>query len=516
MDGLEKIQEYIKGFICEKNNIQEQIAKIEEKRTQLAQERNAKKKTDGVCETVNQLGKQIAELGNKSQELQEQLDFKSYSLKTQINSIIDNLIAEGIRKIRIANDEVYELREKSEKQKERNEKYQLQKQEFYVRFGRMPELSERASKESKLQEKETEKSILEIQELNDKIAQIENELDLLAKTKIHIKNGDWKSIVEEEKSVEDLRIEEIRIEEMEPIEEIYVEEFEPVEELYVEEFQPIEELHVEEFKLTEEKVEELKIETTELIEENPVDEIEKLARAIVEEIVAEQTKEYDVHKIEETEESEETEIIFAENAEDIIAYEKEKKGKVIIPLFGQRATISNITVKFEEGNLVYKAQMTDDEEVKIYPSRLGEESVILRDKQNREECKEILINYAISEHRIIDKSVINKIDPLVCELLIECAERYGHNAKKLVYNYAESFASGEIENVPGIIYNLSYIEQSNLCRKEKMILNKICKNARKNNNIDVIETFSGFRKIKYIFKRLLSINNIKVLPEAKY
>ena len=101
-------------------------------------------------------------------------------------------------------------------------------------------------------------------------------------------------------------------------------------------------------------------------------------------------------------------------------------------------------------------------------------------------------------------------------MLIECAEKYGHNAQELVYNYAQSFVDRELETVPGIIYNLSYIEESNLSKKEKAIIKRICKNARKNNTIDIIESFSGFRKVKYLFKRIFAINNVKVLPEAKY
>ena len=74
----------------------------------------------------------------------------------------------------------------------------------------------------------------------------------------------------------------------------------------------------------------------------------------------------------------------------------------------------------------------------------------------------------------------------------------------------------EVDVVPAIIYNLSYIEASNLSRKEKAVMNKICRNARKNEKIDIIEAFAGFRKIKYVLKRLFAVNNVKVLPEAKY
>jgi len=512
MNGLEEIQEYIKSFVCEKKYMQEEIIKIEEKRTQLAEQRNEKKKANGNYEEINELGRQISELGNQSQEWQNKLDFKLHEAKTQINLIIDNLIAEGIRKIRIVNKEIGELAEKSEQQKERNERYQLQKQEFYVRFGRMPELSERAEKENQLQEKESEKSALEIKQFESQIGEIEEEITTLARIKREVKNGNWYEIVGNTVVEQEICIEEINVEEIEPIEELYVEEFGGVEELYIEEFQPIEEIKIEEFQESETLTED-EGESFELIKESPIDEIEELAKAIIEEIVAEQTRDYNVNKIEEQTTQEDT--------EDIIIFEQEqekndKKEKVIIPLFGQRATISNIIIKIEEGQLVYKAQMSDEEEIKIYPANLGEESVLLRDKQNREECKEILVNYAVTEYKVFDKKVINKIDPLVCELLIECAERYGYDAQELVYNYAMSFSDGDSDSVPGIIYNLSYLEQSDLTRKEKAIINKICRNARKNNKIDIIESFSGFRRIKYIFKRLFAINNVKVLPEAKY
>ena len=161
MNGLREIQESIRNFICEKVQIQEQIAKIEAQRTQLAQQRNAKKQIDANCVEVNELGRQISELGNKSQELQNCLDSKVNEIKSQVNFAIDNLVAEGIRKIRIANGEIQDLNTRIERQKERNAKYQLQKQEFYLRFGRIPELSERSVMESKLQEKESEKSQLE-------------------------------------------------------------------------------------------------------------------------------------------------------------------------------------------------------------------------------------------------------------------------------------------------------------------------------------------------------------------
>lgn len=518
MNGLKEIHECIRNFIYEKRGVQEQIATIEEKRTQLAGQRNEKKKFNSDLAEVNELGRQISELGNQSQELQNKLDFRFCEVKAQINSNIDNFIAEGIRKIRIINEEIQELEEKNENQRERKARYQLQREEFYVRFGRMPELSENAIKENKAQEEECEKNLLRIQELSAEIETVEEEITSLARAKREFKNGNWNSIIETKNDVtEEICVETLEIDPIEQIEEIYVEEFGPIEEMYVEEFEPIEEIQVEEFnEMKETQIETIEVKDTE--EKSTVDEIEELARTIVEEIVAEQTRNLNINKIEEQQISNETK----ENvAEDIITFEQEseKKEKVIIPLFGQKATISNIIVKVEESQLVYKAQMSDGEEVKIYPSKIGEENVLLRDKQNREECEQILINYATSEYREFDKKVVSKIDPLVCELLIECAEKYSYDAQELVYNYAMSFSynvESDMGLVPAIIYNLSYLEQSSLSKKEKSIIKKICKNARKNTKVDIIESFSGFKKIKYIFKRLFAVNNVKVLPEAKY
>lgn len=505
MNGLERIQEFGMKFFCEKEYNQQQILEIEKQRLELAQKRNElKKSVNGNNAEINELGEQISRLGNQSQELQNRIDFNCREAKSQVNLMIDNLVAEGIRKIRKINDEIQELENKITAQKERKAKYELQKHEFYIRFGRMPELSENAKRESKLQEKETLKNTFEIKKLQLQIKLIEEEVAEVVKIKKQFKNSNWKAIIN---AVEQIYIEEINVEGLEPIEEFYVEEFKPIEQLYVEEFQPVEEIHIEEF---EENVEIGKQSTKTIVEEQN-DEIEKIARAIVEEIAEEQAKIANMKQIEEKEEV----------VEDIISFEekKEKKERIIIPLFGQKTVISNIIVKIEEAELVYKAQMSDEKEIKVYPSKLGKESVILRDKQNREECKEILINYAIDEHKTLDKKVVNKIDSLICELLIECAEEYGYDAQELIFNYAMSFSNTEevdIENVPGIIYNLSYIEDSKLSKKEKAIIKKICKNARKNSKVEIIESFTGFRKIKNIFKKLFTVNNVKVLPEAKY
>ena len=358
----------------------------------------------------------------------------------------------------------------------------------------MPEISKKAIKEREIQEKENKNNSLNLKELELQTLEIEQDITMLATAKREIKNGNWKYILENCNKAEEIYIEPLCIESIDTIEEISIEDIEPIEELYIEEFMPIEEIQIE--------------------EENSTNEIDELAKAIIEEIIATQES-----LLAETKNIAENDMI----EEKIVELEEhlqveEKKAKVIRPLFGQRAVIQNIIIKFEEEKLLYKAQMSDGEEIKIYPSKLGVQSVLLRDKQNREECREILTNYAINEYKPLDKKVINKIDPLVCELLIECAEEYSYDAQELIYNYAMSFSNivgNNTENVPGIIYNLSYMEDSELTRKEKGIINKISKNARQNKHVEIIESFTGFAKIKYIFKKMFTVNNVKLLPEAK-
>ena len=110
-----------------------------------------------------------------------------------------------------------------------------------------------------------------------------------------------------------------------------------------------------------------------------VDEIQELARAIVEEIIAEQTK--DINKSEIEEKNDEQEIItFEEKQEDVKVQKVEEK-----------VTLLNIIAKIEDGEVMYKAQASNEEELKIYPT-LEVRNVLLNDKECREEIKEILIN----------------------------------------------------------------------------------------------------------------------------
>ena len=114
MNGLEEIQKIINNFIDESKQAKQKISQIENERNILAQNRNQKKNAN-INEyeaEINMLGKQISELGNQSQELQNKLDAKYIDVKKVVNLMVDNLIAEGIRKARKLDEHIEELQEK--------------------------------------------------------------------------------------------------------------------------------------------------------------------------------------------------------------------------------------------------------------------------------------------------------------------------------------------------------------------------------------------------------------------
>ena len=326
MNKFEEIQEIIKNFIYEKQQMRREIAKIERQRTQLAKERNEKKtnaKTMKVVAEISELGKRITELGNQSQELQNKLDSRYLEVRGQVNTHINNLIAQGISEIRKHEEIKKEKQVAVEKQEERKSKYQTQKQEFYNRFGRMPELSETAQKENQAKEEECKLNKEEIAKIEEIIQILQGELSELAKEKRQFKNGEWAQLVQieeqpveleedEEEIVEEIQenpdIIEAQIEEAEEqcdleailnlVEDIIeerentskteahfeneeeavelpfinkiaennsqeiekTETIQEIEEIKVEDFQPIEDLNVEEIQVEEKNIPEVKIE----------------------------------------------------------------------------------------------------------------------------------------------------------------------------------------------------------------------------------------------------------------
>lgn len=508
MRGFEEIQKIVKNFVEESKQAKQQIIDIENERNNLAQERNEKKEAN-IQENlakINELGKQISKLGNQSQELQNKLDKRFFEVKKLVNLMIDNKITEEMRKIRKINEVKEEYMEKIALKEERNAKYEIQKQEFFERFGRMPELSENAKKEDTIQDKQCEKYREKAEEKQIQIEKCQENLAELVEFKNAVANKDWAKIIcdkkeNEEEIVELPLVEEIEIEEIEPIQEVEVEEFQPIEEISIEELEiePFEEIK-EENSAKEDSI--ISKNIVEESEKNEIDQIEELAKAIVEQIVAEQTEQTKKNITEE---------------QEIIAFE-EKNTEKYENLLNEPVLLSNIMVKIENNELIYKAQANNGEEISIKPTKLVTGNALLNTKEEIEKIKEILINYAVVEYKSLDKSVIKKIDPLVCKLLNKFAEEYDCDAEMLIYNYAMSFAKNEMlrTDFASITYNIAYIDETNLSKIEKREISKICRKALKNENIDIIGKTSVFSGIKYIFRRLFAINSENRLPEGKY
>lgn len=594
---MNRLEEIIKKFIDEKQQIKKEIAKIEAERAQLAQQRNEKKVqkayTQEVEAEINELGNRIAELGNQSQGLQNKLDSKYIKVKREINTEIDSLISKAMQEMREITESKEGKEEIVQKQESRNSRYEEQKQEFFAKFGRMPNLSERAQKENQIKEEECNKNKKEIVELETQIAKLQEEVSTLAKNKREFRNGNFAEIIretakeakelveesiilpfvedieetveknveaeefeiaEETKTEEFESIEEIETEEFEPIEEIEIEEFVPIEEIKIEEFVPIEKIEVEEFTPIKEMqieefvpAEEAKAEEIQTIENVKLAEIEEIKEenvAQIEEIEEvkdenikqrEEAKEEKIQAIEEkveeiktteefteSEETEELETVMEnyvkqkeiEQVAEIEQTEKEAKEPIN---FGEKVTISNITAKIKDGEVLYVASLSNGEKINVYPNRENEGKILNREKENISEIKEILINYAIAEYRTLDKKVIKKVDPVVCEILIRFAKKYNYDAQSLIYSYAMTFSKNdevEIDTMPQITYNLYFGEDTKISKKERETLLRICKNARKNEKIEIIGYNTGLKRIKYIFKRTFNLNNNNALPDT--
>ncbi len=508
MNNLEEIKKIIKNFIYESQQIEEQITEIENKRIQLAREKkNAT--VMGCINDANKFRNSIIELGNKSQELQNKLYYRFNEVKKIVNITIDNLITDRIRKIRKMDEEKQELEKQILSQTGTNVEYEARIQEFFERFGRVPELSEKAQKKEEIQDNKTTLYKNEIRNIEDSIINMENELTVLATIKRDVKNKNWSSFVEINKNEEKVeQIEQIEEEagKLPLIEEFQIEEIEPIEYIDVAEFKPIEqteigEIEIEEFQ-NESEIQDNNIMQKQVEQED--DDIERLARAIVEEIIAEQTKDIDINNIVNNKEINfntvlENETIKNQETEEVVS-------------------LLNIIVKIEDGEILYKAQLSNEDEVNVYPT-LEMKNILLNDKEYRENIKENLKNYTEKENKILDETVIKKIDPTICEVLERFAKKYNYDAENLIYNYAMSFSTkteGDVDFITPITYNLAYLKYTNLSNKEKKVISKICKKSAENENVDIIGGITGFGKIKYIFRRIFNLNNMDALPDGKY
>ena len=507
MNNLEEIKKIIKNFIYESKQIEGQITEIETKRIQLAQEKK-KAITNGCISDGNMFRSTIVELGNESQELQNKLYYKFNEVKKIVNITIDNLITDKIRKIRKMDEEKQELENQILNQTGINGEYEARIQEFFERFGRVPELSEKAQKKEEIQDNKITSYKNEIKNIEDSIINMETELTELATIKRDVKNKNWSNFIEINKNEE--KVEEIeQIEEeagkLPLIEEFQIEEIDQIEYIDVADFKPIEQTEIGEIELEEFQEEpEIKYNniTQQQIKQEPEDDIERLARAIVEEIIAEQTKNINI----------------VENDQKISFDTVLEKQTIKNQEAEEVVTLLNIIAKIEDGEIVYRAQISNEEEIVVYPT-LEMKNILLNDKEYREDIKMVLEDYSDKENKIFDETVIKKIDPTICEILERFAKKYDYNSENLIYNYAMSFSTkteGDVDFITPITYNLAYLKYTNLSNKEKKVISKICKKSAENENVDIIGGITGFGKIKYIFRRIFNLNNMDALPDGKY
>lgn len=552
---LDMVKEEIKEFSKQSQIKKRQIVEIENKRTQLAEQRNFAKKnavTESDWQNINELGREISNLGNQSQELQKQVDREILESKQQIISKIDNIIAEEIRKARLINEQIQEFEENNQNEQEKKIRYEIQKQEFYERFGRIPEFSDETKEELEKLSQRCEKNQEEIKKLEARVNEIEDNISEMANIRQDFKNGNLQNIIAKEENIAtdtEPKVEEVQIEAEPDIEEVTIDEFPQFEAIAIEEPPQIEEIAIEEAPV----VEDIKIEEVPAIENIEVEEAPKIDELNIEDLYVEEFKELEEEKendpieddiikqiemilqeqdekakntnqiVENQVEEEQQNKQFIEENEELendqkeiitLEDEQEDKFKEIEELINEPIRIESIIVKAEKRKLVYIAQIDNGDTLAFYPEK--EEGFL---NENREKTKKMLIDYAIEQYEDFDKKVVNKLDPNICGVLQKFADKYNNDARKLMYDYAVSFShEGDINsiNVPDITYNVAEIKKAGLKGKQKKLINKICKNASKNDSITIIDKLKGISRLKYAIKKLFGINNVQLLPEGKH
>lgn len=424
---MEELINELDIFVNEKAILSAQIKDIENKRNELAKERNTKKaqnkikNDEEVWSEVNCLGKQISDLGNQSQWFQNQINSKLLNVREQSFVEIDNLIAKSVRKSRIISEQIEENRDNLE-----------------------PE---------------------EIYELTESINEIGQEMARIMFAKRLIKHNQIIDVINlfsatetEESQEQDEQIDEIlesqKIENTNENEQV---------QLINEELKPIEEIAVD---------------PTLTDYYNNINEITK-------------NLEKEIITLEETEENQ----LVNTNTEE-------------------PTTIKNIVVKVENGELIYKAELSNETTIKIYPIK---EKILEKEKFERETWKRELIEYSAKNYRNLRNIAIKKMDPIVCEILDRYAVQYDMDSQNLVYNYVMSFSSiddYDSDILPAITYNLSYINEAKISKKEIKILQKIVKNSTQNALVDIIGNVTLSEKIKCFMKKIFNISSANILPEG--
>lgn len=430
---MEELINELDIFVNEKAILSAQIKDIENKRNELAKERNTKKaqnkikNDEEVWSEVNCLGKQISDLGNQSQWFQNQINSKLLNVREQSFVEIDNLIAESVRKSRIISEQIEENRDN------------LEPEEIYELTESINEIGQNMAR------------IMFAKKLI-KHNQIIDVINLFSTTEI------------EEIQEQDEQISEI----LENQESENTEENEQVK-VVNEELKPIKEIAVDPI----------------LVDYyNNINEITKIL-----------------------------ERHFAKEQE-IITFEDGFEPQILAEEVEEPVSIKNIVVKVENNELVYKAELSNKKEIKIYPVK---EKLLEKEKFERETWKRELIEYSASSYRNLRNIAIRKMDPIVCEILDRFAVQYDVDSQNLVYNYVMSFSSideYDSDILPAITYNLSYISEVKISKKEIRTLQKIIKNSTQNALVDIIGNVTLSEKIKCFMKKIFNISSANILPEG--
>lgn len=199
---------------------------------------------------------------------------------------------------------------------------------------------------------------------------------------------------------------------------------------------------------------------------------------------------------------------------EIITLEETEENQLVNTNTEEPTTIKNIVVKVENGELIYKAELSNETTIKIYPVK---EKILEKEKFERETWKIELIEYSAKNYRNLRNIAIKKMDPIVCEILDRFAVQYDVDSQNLVYNYVMSFSSiddYDSDILPAITYNLSYINEAKISKKEIKILQKIVKNSTQNALVDIIGNVTLSEKIKCFMKKIFNISSANILPEG--
>lgn len=431
---MEELINELDIFVNEKAVLSAQIRDIENKRNELAKERNTKKaqnkikNDEEVWSEVNCLGKQISDLGNQSQWFQNQINSKLLRVREQAFIEIDNLIAESVRKSRIISEQIEENRDNLD-----------------------PE---------------------EIYELTDNINEIGQSMARIMFAKRLIKHNQIVDVINlfSITETEDCQEQSEQINEIIEKQEIENREEKEQVQLINEELKPIEEIAVD---------------PTLTDYYNNINEITRILERHF-------AKEQEI-------------ITFEDNNEETIENENLEEEPV---------SIKNIVVKVEDNELVYKAELSNKKTMKIYPVK---EKLLEKEKFERETWKRELIEFSANTYRNFRNVAVKKMDPIVCEILDRFAVQYDADSQNLVYNYVMSFSKideYDSDILPAITYNLSYINEAKISKKEIKTLQKIVKNSTQNALVDIIGNVTLSEKIKCFMRKIFNISSANILPEG--